>query len=275
MSIVVQSNIEAMFTQNQMNKTQLAQAKTFNKLASGFRINDASDDAAGLGIAKSMNAQVRSYLTAERNANDAISMLQTADGGAEQIHELLTRMRELAVQASNGSLSTNDYTNLNTEYTSVRSEVDRIASSTTFNGIGLLSGAAASRTFQVGIGTASSDQISVSFGGADATTLAVNTSTVDNFANAQSSITALDSAIQSLSTVREGFGAGMNRMSAAIGNLQTIQTNTAASLSRIRDVDVALEATKMSRNQVLSQAGASVLAQANQSPQLALSLLRG
>jgi flagellin len=275
MAIVVQSNIESMFAQNQMSKTAINMGKTFNRLSSGFRLNDASDDAAGLGISKSMNAQVRSYVVAERNANDAISMLQTADGGAEQVHELLTRMRELAVQASNGSLSADDYTNLNTEYTSVLAEVDRVASSTSFNGIGLLQGAAATRDFQVGIGTAATDRITVSFGGAGATQLAVNATDVTNFANAQTSITALDTAIQSLSTVREGFGAAMNRMSTAVGNLQTMQTNTASSLSRIRDVDVASEATKLSRFQVLSQAGASVLAQANQAPQLALQLLRG
>ena len=154
------------------------------------------------------------------------------------------------------------------------SEVDRIATSTQFNGINLLQGAAASKNFQVGIGTASTDRITVNFGGADATRLAVNGTAVTTFTNAQAAITALDAGIQSLSGVRGQFGAAMNRVNVAVASLQSMQTNTAASLSRIRDTDVANEAANLSRYQVLSQAGASVLAQANQSPQVALSLLR-
>ncbi len=275
MGLTVQTNVQSMFAQNQMEKTSQSLSKTFQRLSSGFRINDASDDAAGLGISKSMNAQVRSYGVAERNANDAVSMLQTADGGADQVHELLTRMRDLAVQASNGSLATNDYTNLDAEFQASLSEIDRVASSTQFNGINLLAGAAAARQFQVGIGTATTDRISVSFGGAGATQLAVNGTSVTTFTNAQAAITALDAGIQSLSTVRGGFGAAMNRVNVAVSSLQSMQTNMSASLSRIRDTDVAKEAANLSRNQVLSQAGASVLAQANQSSQVALSLLRG
>ena len=147
MSLVVQTNTASSFAQSQLGKTSSALAKNFARLSSGFRINDASDDAAGLGIVKSMNAQVRSMAVAERNTNDGISMVQTADGGAEQIHEIMTRMRELAVQASNGNLSANDYTNLDTEYQANLGEIDRISSSTQFNGISLLSGAASSRDF--------------------------------------------------------------------------------------------------------------------------------
>jgi len=275
MALTVQTNVQSMFAYNHMEKTSASLSKTFARLSSGYRINDASDDAAGLGISKSMNAQVRSYAVAERNANDAISMVQTADGGADQIHELLTRMRDLAVQASNGSLAANDYTNLDAEFQASLSEIDRIATATQFNGINLLSGAAAGRDFQVGIGTASTDRITVNFGGADATRLAVNGTAVTTFTNAQAAITALDAGIQSLSGVRGQFGAVMNRVNVAVASLQSMQTNTAASLSRIRDTDVAKEAANLSRYQVLSQAGASVLAQANQSSQVALSLLRG
>ena len=275
MALTVQTNVQSMFAYNHMEKTSASLSKTFARLSSGYRINDASDDAAGLGISKSMNAQVRSYAVAERNANDAISMVQTADGGADQIHELLTRMRDLAVQASNGSLAANDYTNLDAEFQASLSEIDRIATATQFNGINLLSGAAAGRDFQVGIGTASTDRITVNFGGADATRLAVNGTAVTTFTNAQAAITALDAGIQSLSGVRGQFGAAMNRVNVAVASLQSMQTNTAASLSRIRDTDVANEAANLSRYQVLSQAGASVLAQANQSSQVALSLLRG
>jgi flagellin len=275
MSLVVQTNTASSFAQSQLGKTSAALAKNFAKLSSGFRINDASDDAAGLGIVKSMNAQVRSMAVAERNTNDGISMTQTADGGAEQIHEIMTRMRELAVQASNGNLATNDYTNLDTEFQANLSEIDRVATSTQFNGISLLSGAASSKNFQVGIGTAATDRIAVTFGGADSTGLAVTGTSLTSFANAQSSITALDSGIQALSTTREGFGSSLNRFGFAVSALQSQQTNMSAAVSRIRDVDIASETAMMSKNQVLTQAGAAILKQANQSPQLAMQLLQG
>jgi flagellin len=275
MSLVVQTNTASSFAQTQLGKTSAALAKNFAKLSSGYRINDASDDAAGLGIVKSMNAQVRSMAVAERNTNDGISMTQTADGGAEQIHEIMTRMRELAVQASNGNLAANDYTNLDTEYQANLSEIDRISASTKFNGIALLSGASASRNFQVGIGTAATDRIAVSFGGADAAGLSLTGGDLANFGNAQTAITALDAGIQTLSTVREGFGSSLNRFAFAVSSLQAQQTNTSAAISRIRDVDVASETASMSRNQVLTQAGAAILKQSNQSPQLAMQLLQG
>ncbi|MBX3258187.1 MAG: flagellin FliC [Labilithrix sp.] len=275
MALSVNTNVTSMNAYNQLSKTQDALKTSFARLASGMRINSSADDAAGLGVSKSMNAQIRSYAVAERNTNDGISMLQTADGGAEQIHGLLTRMRELAVQASNGSLSANDYSNIDAEFQQNLSEIDRVAGSVQFNGINLLQGTAADRTFQVGIGTAATDQIAVSFGGADTTELAVAGTSVTSFANAQSAITNLDAAIQTLSGVRAGFGASMNRFSATVSNLQSMQTNTAASLSRIQDTDVASETAALSKHQVLSQAGAAILSQANQTPQLALSLLRG
>lgn len=275
MSLVVQTNTASSFAQSQLGKTSSALAKNFSRLSSGFRINDASDDAAGLGIVKSMNAQVRSMAVAERNTNDGISMVQTADGGAEQLHEIMTRMRELAVQASNGNLSANDYTNLDTEYQANLGEIDRIATSTQFNGISLLTGAAASKNFQVGIGTATTDRIAVSFGGADAAGLAVAGTDLTGFGTAQAAITALDAGIQSLSTIREGFGSSLNRFGFAVSALQSQQTNMSAAVSRIRDVDIASETANMSKNQVLTQAGAAILKQANQSPQLAMQLLQG
>jgi len=276
MSLAITTNVNSMVAQNSLSKNQGALATSFARLSSGMRINSAADDAAGLGISKAMNAQVRSYAVAERNTNDGVSMLQTADGGAEEIHGIMTRMRELAVQASNGSLSANDYTNLDAEYQQNSSEIDRISSSVQFNGINLLSGTAATKSFQVGIGTASTDRIAVSFGGADAAHLLGTTATdVTSFANAQTAITQIDSGIQTLSGVRAGFGAAMNRFQNTISNLQTMQTNTSAALSRIRDADIALETASLSKNQVLSQAGAAILSQANQTPQLAMSLLKG
>jgi len=275
MSLSVNTNLTSMNAQNQMAKSQESLKTSFARLASGNRINSAADDAAGLGIAKSMNAQVRSYAVAERNTNDGISMLQTADGGSEQVHGLLTRMRELAVQASNGSLSSNDYSNIDQEYQQNLQEIDRVSGSVQFNGINLLAGTSASKTFQVGIGTASTDRIDVDFGGVDAAGLSVTGSSVTSFGNAQSSITSLDTAIQTLSGKRAQFGASMNRFSSAVSNLQSMQTNTAAALSRIQDTDIAAETSNLSKNQVLSQAGAAILSQANQTPQVALSLLRG
>ncbi len=275
MSLAITTNVSSMVAQNSLAKTQTSLSTSFARLSSGMRINSAADDAAGLGISKSMNAQVHSYAVAERNTNDGISMLQTADGGAEQIHGLMTRMRELAVQASNGSLSANDYTNLNAEYQANSSEIDRISASVQFNGINLLSGTVVSKNFQVGIGTAATDRIAVSFGGADATTLAVTATDVTTFANSQTAITKLDAGIQTLSGIRANYGAAMNRFQNTISNLQTMQTNTSASLSRIRDADIAMETATLSKNQVLSQAGAAILGQANQTPQMALSLLKG
>jgi flagellin len=279
MTLSVNTNVTSMNAFNQLAKTRDALATSFARLASGMRINSAADDAAGLGIAKSMNAQIRSAAVAERNTNDGISMLQTADGGAEQIHGLLTRMRELAVQSSNASLGSDDRGNIDKEYQASLGEIDRITQTVKFNGINLLNGdpanAAQKYTFQVGIGTSSNDKVEVAFGGADATTLKVNSTDVTDVTKSQAAITKLDDAIKSLSGVRANFGASMNRFSSTVVSLQSMQTNTAASLSRIQDTDVASETAALSKNQVLSQAGAAILAQANQTPQLALSLLRG
>jgi flagellin len=274
MSLFIQTNVASMVAQNNFSNTQAQLASSFQKLSSGYRINSAADDAAGLGIASSMKAQVQSYTYAMQNANDGISMAQTADGAAAQIGDLLTKMRGLAVQGSNGSLSSSDSTNLNSQFQSSLAQIDNIANVTQFNGKNLLAGASASVSFQVGIGTTASDQISAQFGGADTTNLNVGTLKVDNATDSQAAITSIDTAIASLSTVREGFGAAINRLQGTISNLQSSQTNMSASLSRIQDVDIASETAALSREQVLAQAGAAVLSQANQSPQLALKLLQ-
>ena len=274
MPMYIQTNVASSVAQNSLARTQSALSQNFTKLSSGFRINGASDDAAGLGIAKSFEAQVRSYAVAERNANDGISMAQTADGVSEQTHNILVRMRELAVQGSNGTLNSNDSQNLNTEFTALRSEIDRIANVTTFNGTAVVDDYS-TVTFQVGINNSADNQISVSFGGANVSGLGLSGLAVSTASDAQGAITTIDSAIQTLSQVRARFGTAINRLQGAVSNLQSMQTNMSASLSRIRDVDIAAETSALARNQVLSQAGASVLSQANQSPQLALSLLRG
>jgi flagellin len=275
MSMFVRTNVSSLEAQRHLSHTQLEQSKSFQRLSSGYRINTAADDAAGLGITESMNAQVKSYMVAERNANDGISMAETADGAAAQIHTILTRLRELAVQSSNGALQAGDRTNLQTEFTALSAEIDRIASVTKFNGVNLLSGASTAVDFQVGIGTSVNDRITVNFGGVSAAGLGVAASAVDTFANAQAAITAVDTAISTLSTQREGFGSAVNRLQLSVSNLQAVRTNLSAAHSRIKDVDVAEETAALARVQVLAQAGTSVLAQANQTPQLALSLLKG
>jgi flagellin len=275
MAIYVQTNVSSLFTQNQLANTQNAMSTTFRRLSSGYRINGAADDAAGLGISESMNSQVRSFGVAERNAMDGISMVQTADAAAGQISSLLTRLRELAVQSSNGALVSNDRVNLETEFTAVSSEIDRIAGVTKFNGISLLSGGA-STDFQVGIFSGGTEKINVNFAGRNLTANGLGVLSIGSTAtSALAALSALDSAIQILNTQREAFGAGINRLQQAVTNLQTSRTNLSAALGRIRDVDVAEEAANMTKWQVLTQAGTSVLAQANQSPQSALSLLRG
>lgn len=275
MSLFINTNVGSLEAQGNLAQTQLNQQKNYERLSSGMRINSAADDAAGSAISTSMSAQVASYAVAERNSNNAISMAQTAEGALGQTTGILSRMRELAVQGSNGDVNATDRGYMDTEFTQLKSEIDRISQSTTFNGTSLLSGAANTITFQVGINNTASDQIAVAFGGVDLTSLGLNASSVSGAtaANSQAAITAIDAATTVVSTQRANFGASMNRLNVTVSNLQTMSTNTAAANSRIADVDVAEETASMSRNSVLAQAGVSVLAQANQAPQLALKLL--
>jgi flagellin len=267
----LQTNVAALQSEANLSRTQSTIESSFAKLSSGLRINSAADDAAGLGIAKSMNSQVQSYIVAQQNAADAVSMVQTADGSADQVDSLLTRMRQLAVEAQNGTMSPSDTANLDVEFQQDLSEIDRVSSDATFNGKNLLAGASSSVSFQVGIFGTSNDQISVAFGGIDTSGLSMSGTTVTS-ANILSTI---DTAMQTLNTQRAQFGAVINRLQGAQTALQETQTNLSASLSTVEDVDVATETANLAREQVLAQAGAAVLAQANQVPQLALKLLQG
>ena len=273
MAVNIQTNVASLEAQKNVSRNQRALQSSFAKLSSGFRVNNASDDAAGLAISESMKSQIRSYTVAERNAGDAVSMAQTAEGG--EVHEILGRMRELAMQSSNGGLTSTDRGYINTEFGSLQAEVTRIQSSAKFNGNKLVNSTASTITFQVGLNNTASDKISVTFGGVGFTTLLAST-TVLSGAGATASLTALgriDSAIATTSGARSKFGSAMNRLQVATNNIQTMRLNLSGANSRIRDVDVADETSKMSRNQVLSQAGISVLAQANQLPQLAFGLI--
>jgi flagellin len=256
------------------NQSQLQ--LSFNRLSSGFRINSAKDDAAGLAISESLKSQVRSFAVAERNASDGISMAQTAEGALGEVHNILGRMRELAVQASNGSLTDVDRGFLQTEFSSLQAEIARIQGSAKFNGRALVSTTPATITLQVGLDATTTDQIAVTLGGVSLATITSSAVSLAGSAAtaALASLSAIDDAIGSVSNSRSSFGAAMNRLEVAQSNIATMRLNLSAANSRIRDVDVASETSQMSRNQVLAQAGLSVLAQANQLPQLALGLLQ-
>jgi flagellin len=274
MALVIQTNFAALSAQKNLQTNQKQLAGSFQKLSSGFRVNTAADDAAGLAVSESMKSQIRSYTVAERNAGDGISMAQTAEGALGEVHDILGRMRELAVQSSNGSLTDTDRGYLNTEFSSLQSEVTRIQGSAKFNGVALLNSTAATVKFQVGLDNVGSDQIDVTFGGVALTTLVTATSTsVGTATNALASLTNIDAAIGSVSGYRAKFGTAMNRLDVATSSIQTMRLNISAANSRIRDVDVAQETSNLARNQVLSQAGVSVLAQTNQLPQMAFGLL--
>ena len=276
MALYINTNPSSLSAQGNLARTQMSQSQNFQRLSSGLRINSAADDAAGLAISESLKAQTRSLSVAERNSNNAVSMAQTAESALGSVGGILTRMRELAVQGANGDLGATDRGYLDTEFQSLRSEITRISDSTLFNGKQLLSGAATTITFQVGINNTTSDRIDVVFGGVDLTSLGINASSVSGAtaANSQASITSLDGAIAAVSSKRATFGASMNRLETTVSNLQSMRTNMSAANSRIADVDIAEETASMARNQVLSQAAVSILAQANQAPQLAMSLLR-
>jgi flagellin len=275
--LTIQTNVASLQAQKNLNGVQKGLSVSFNRLSSGYRINSAADDAAGLAISDSMKAQIRSYSVAERNANDGISMAQTAEGSLGQMTGLLQRMRELAVQSANGSNSGTDRSYLNTEFQQLKSEIGRIQTSTKYDGNALIGSATNSISFQVGITASASDRISVTFGGLAMTTLLASGEVItgSTASKALAAIGDIDTALGKVTTARARFGAVMNRFEVTTSNIQTVRTNLSAANSRIRDVDVAEESAALSRSQVLSQAAASVLAQANQAPQLALGLLRG
>ena len=275
MALFINTNIASEQAQKNLGNNQAKLAVSFARLSSGLRINSAKDDAAGLAISESLKSQVRSFNVAERNASDGISMAQTAEGALGEVHDILGRMRELAVQASNGSLTSTDRGFLQTEFGSLQSEITRIQGSAKFNGRQLVGSSAETITLQVGLDNTSSDQIAVTLGGVSLATIA-GSSTALSGTNASSALAALstiDDAISAVSTSRAGFGAAMNRLETAQSSIQTMRLNLSAANSRIRDVDVAAETSSLSRNQVLTQAGVSILAQANQLPQLAFGLL--
>ena len=274
MSISINSNVSSLNAQRNLNKTQQSLQGNLSRLSTGLRINSAADDAAGLAISERFKAQISSLNQASRNANDGISLLQTAEGALNEISGVLTRMRELATQSANGTLTTSDRGFSDDEAQSLSSEIDRISSVTNFNGTKLLDGTF-NQDLQVGVHNTANDSINVTIGATDFATIAGAAIDLTTAGGAQSALDTLDTAIDAVSTVRASLGTTQNRLQVSISNLGSAAENMSAANSRIRDVDVAQETAEMTRNNILMQAGVSVLAQANQSPQVALKLLQG
>jgi flagellin len=276
MALYINTNVASESAQKNLGANQARLQSSFARLSSGLRINSAKDDAAGLAISESLKSQIRSFNVAERNAGDGISMAQTAEGSLGEVHDILGRMRELAVQASNGPLTEGDRDFLQNEFSSLQAEITRIQGSAKFNGKQLLGASADTVTLQVGLDDVTSDQISVQLGGVSLSAITSASATLagTNEDNALAALSTIDTAIGNVSTARSTFGAAMNRLEVAQSSIQTMRLNLSAANSRIRDVDVASETASLSRNQVLTQAGISVLAQANQLPQLAFGLLQ-
>ena len=275
MPISIYSNTTSTNAQILLGNSQAAVQRNMQHLASGLRVYNAADDAAGLGITTLFNAQVRSYSQAERNSNDGISMLQTAEGALSQIHTALTRMRELAVQSSNGIFGPVDRANITVEVTNLQSEIDRISRSTLFGNVQMLN-APQSVVIQVGINNTADDQITLALAQADSAALKVDGATVkvDTQVNSQNALAPIDAAISAISAQRANIGALVNRVTVAQSNDAAFRMNLSAAMGRIRDVYVAAEAGDLARNQALTQAGTAMLAQANQFPQVALRLLQ-
>lgn len=271
MAISLLTNVPSIDAQRNLNNTQVSLNKNISHLSSGLRITSASDDAAGLALSTHLLSQARGYTVAGRNANDGISVIQVAEGAIGEQSNILLRLRDLALQSANGVYSSNDRSYLDTERSSLESEIDRIANVTNFNGTSLLN-AAATVDLQVGISNSANDKITVNFVDTKVGTLGL-AAKIDTQKNAQTYIGEVDTAIDTLSKQRSSLGAAQNRLESVVRTVGTAGQNTYAANSRIQDVDVASETASLTRNQILSQAGVAVLSQANQLPSSALSLL--
>ena len=271
----INTNVQSLNAQRNLAQSAGSLSTSMQRLSSGLRVNTAKDDAAGLAIAERMNAQVKGMNVAIRNANDGISLAQTAEGALGKVGDSLQRMRELAVQSANGSNSDADRANLDEEYQELALEVTRVLEGTKFNGTNLLN-TSAGLTFQVGADNVTTDQIAINTTNLTAGSgiTAVVAGGVGTRTNALAAMDDLDAAIDEVTTARASFGAKQNRFDSVISNLQVSSENLAASRGRIMDADFAVETSNLSRGQILQQAGTAMIAQANQLPQGVLSLLR-
>ena len=270
--MVVQHNLSAMNTSRQLNGVTSSLSKSTEKLSSGYRINRAADDAAGLSISEKMRSQIRGLNKASDNAQDGISLIQVAEGALNETHSILQRMNELATQAANDTNTSTDRKAIQQEVDQLTSEIDRIRSTTQFNTQNLLDGKFSAKNLQ--IGSLSGQSISISVSNMNATSLGVNALKVSSFSGAGEAMSKIQAAIDKVSTQRSKLGALQNRLEHTINNLDTTSENTQAAESRIRDTDMADEMVQYSKNNILSQAGQSMLSQANQQTQGVLSLLQ-
>jgi flagellin len=275
MAISVVTNVASLRAQRNLNKTANAMTGHIEKLSSGLRINKAGDDAAGSAISSQLTAQEQGLKQASRNANDGVSLIQTAEGALNEMTGMVQRMRELAVQASNeGTMDTTERGYLDQEFQLLESELNRVVNVTEYNGQKLVDGSVSTGvSFQVGMNNTANDRISVSIANSGSTNLGLNDEVLTSSTGAQKAIAALDTALQTINTSRGTLGATQNRLEATMSNLSIMHENTASANSRIKDVDVAEESAAFTRSQILSQAGTSMLAQANSLPQSALSLI--
>ena len=273
----LQTNLPSLNGVRNLRNTQAALQTSLTRLSSGYRINWAGDDAAGLAISEQLKASIRSLSQAERNANDAMSVVNTAEGAMQEISNILVRMRELAVQSANDTIGATGRGYLGQEFDDLRSEIDRIVSTTEFDGQKLIDGSISSTGlyFQVGFRNSANDQLSMNVRNVTTDGLGLTTSVgIDTREGARVAMSVIDGSITALSTERASLGAIGNRLQSTIANLSLAYENLSAANSRIRDVDVAKETSDLARSQVLVQAGVSMLAQANSSPQMMLNLLQ-
>jgi len=275
MGLRINTNIASVNAQRNVANVTSRLRSNYRRLSTGLRISISADDAAGLAISERLRAQVRSLSQAERNANDAISLVQTGEGALNEVSSILIRLRELSIQAANGSTSGRDKDTIQEEFSALVSEINRIGLSTEFNGVKLLDGSTSVTSFQVGIYTvAGVDTLSISLLPALATTLNLATLDVGSLGNQSLAIYNVDQAINTVSSLRGRYGALQNRLQSTIANISIARESLQAAESRIRDVDIAYETAQLTRNAILQQAAISILAQANQQPQIALQLLQ-
>ncbi len=270
--MVVQHNMQSMNANRQLGITTEGQKKVTEKLSSGYKINRAADDAAGLTISEKMRSQIRGLTQASSNAQDGISVVQTAEGALTEVHSMLQRMNELAVKAANGTNTTADRLAIQNEISALTTEISRVAESTQFNTLDLLKGTF-SRDIQVGSANRTEQRINIYISGMSATTLGVGSVNVSTQTKAQEAISSITKAIAKVSSQRSNLGAIQNRLEHTIANLDNIVENTTAAESQIRDTDMAKTMVEYTKNNILSQAGTAMLSQANQSTQNVLSLL--
>lgn len=276
--LTVNTNVMSLNAQRNLAKTQESMATSLQRLSSGLRVNSAKDDAAGLAIAERMKAQINGITVGIRNANDGISLAQTAEGALGSVTDSLQRMRELAVQSSNATLTSTDRTSLNSEFRQLADEISRVISGTSFNGRNILASSAGAQQFQVGPNNTANDRITITTTNMSSDTSIINVTgtiyTIISVASVQSLMDNIDKALDKVNNERATMGAAQSRFQSAVSSLSITSENTSAARGRIMDADFAKETANLTRTQILQQAGVAMLSQANQVPQLALSLLR-